>query len=210
MLLNKSTTLKSKLCERLKQARMQAGFTTAKAFAVKHDLKISTYSLHEAGTRSMALEVIEHYATLLDLNTSWLLTGMGSKNSSLVRQVPIIDWEHVVNYPQGIAFDLVKWTTSDIDLSPFSFALIVDNDAMEPRYPEGTIIIVDNQQKPKIKDYALILLKEKKVPVFKQLIQVDGTLYAKSLNPEYKAIRLSKSAQVLGKIMQAKLILEPV
>ncbi len=201
-----TTTLKSKICERLKLARYEAGFSTAKEFALTNDLKISTYNLHEAGTRSMAFEIIEQYANLLNLNVTWLLTGSGPKFKSHVRNVPVIEWNEIMSYPQGIDFENKKWTTSDVDLSPFSFALKVDSDAMEPRYPEGTIIIVDNQLKPKAKDFAVILLKDKKVPVFKQLIHVDGELYAKSLNPDFKPIRLTNGSEIIGKVVQAKLI----
>lgn len=206
MQLKDATNLKSKICERLKLARIEAGFTTAKEFALSNDLKISTYHLHEAGTRSMALEVLEQYAALLKINVSWLLTGIGPKSSLKIRHVPIIAWEEVSSFPEEIDFQSKQWTTADMDLSPFSFALIVDNDAMEPRYPEGTIIIVDPKQKPKMKDFALIILKEKAPPFFKQLVQMDGDLYAKSLNPDYKPIRLTKQVEILGKVVQAKLI----
>ena len=199
-------SLKSQICERLKQARLDAGYRSSKEFALSHDLKVSTYNLHEAGTRSMGLDVIEYYSALLNLNVSWLITGIGPKHKSQIRSVPIINWDEVVSYPQHIEFAHKAWASSDIDLSPFSFGLIIDNDAMEPRYPEGTIIIIDKMQKPKSKDYALIQVKDKKIPIFKQLILVDGELYAKSLNPDYKPLRLAKGTDILGKVVQAKLI----
>ncbi len=206
MILESPTSLKSLICERLKQARVQAGYRSSKEFALKHDLKISTYNLHEAGTRSMGIEVIEYYCDLLNLNVSWMITGMGPKHKSQIRQVPIIGWEEVLSYPQHIDFNTKAWTSSDIDLSPFSFGLKVENDAMEPRYPEGTIIIIDKMQKPKSKDYALLQLKDKKIPLFKQLVQVDGDLYAKSLNQDYKPFPLGKGSEIIGKVVQAKLI----
>lgn len=206
MILDSPSTLKSQICERLKQARIEAGYRSSKEFALKHDLKISTYNLHEAGTRSMGIDVIEHYCELLNLNVSWLITGIGPKSKSQIRQVPIISWDEVSSYPQDIDFSEKTWTTSDIDLSPFSFGLVVDNDAMEPRYPEGTVIIIDKMQKPKSKDYALLKIKDKKTPIFKQLVLVDGDLYAKSLNPDYKPLALSKGTEIIGKIVQAKLI----
>lgn len=206
MILDNPISLKSQICERLKTARYEAGFRSSKEFALTHDLKVSTYNLHEAGTRSMGIEVIEHYAALLNLNVSWLITGIGPKHKSQIRSVPLIGWEEVAEYPQNVLGETKTWIASDIDLSPLSFALVVDNDAMEPRYPEGTIIIIDKMQKPKTKDYAIIQLKDKKMPLFKQLVHVDGDLYAKSLNPDYKPLRLAKGTQILGKVVQAKLI----
>lgn len=196
---------KSDICQRLKQARLAAGFPTAKEFAEKNLLKISTYTLHEAGTRQMSLEVIDQYATLLQININWLLTGKAPKDKSRLREVPIIQWTEIKIFPH-LKLENKNWTTADIDLSPTSFALTVENDAMEPRYPEGTIIIVDCDLEPKNKDFALIFLKEKKLPVFKQLVLIEGEYYAKSLNPDYKPLLLSKQDQILGKVVQAKLI----
>ncbi|MGD9591710.1 MAG: hypothetical protein AB7V32_04225, partial [Candidatus Berkiella sp.] len=64
----------------------------------------------------------------------------------------------------------------------------------------------DKMQKPKSKDYALLQLKDKKIIHFKQLVLVDGELYGKSLNTDYKPIALGKGAQIIGKVVQAKLI----
>ncbi|MFI4938460.1 MAG: S24 family peptidase [Candidatus Berkiellales bacterium] len=200
------SNLKTTICERLKSARYHAGFATAKEFAEKKGLKISTYNLHEAGTRSMSFAVLEHYAQLLNINTNWLLTGVEPKNRTTIRNVPIINWEEIPQFPAEVNLQNRSWTTSDMDLSPHSFALQVDNDAMEPRYPAGTVIIVDCQQKPGTKDFALLFIKEKKLITFKQLIHIDGELMAKSLNPKYPPLALSPNIKIIGKVVQAKLI----
>ncbi len=69
--------LKLEICKRLKEARICAGFNTAKEFAERNNIKVSTYTLHEAGTRAMSFEVIEIYSYLLKININWLLTGIG-------------------------------------------------------------------------------------------------------------------------------------
>lgn len=198
--------LKSKISERLKLARIQAGFTSAKEFAEKNGLKISTYNLHEANTRSMSFDVIEQYAQLLEINTNWLLTGVGPKSLSKVRKIPILEWHEVRAYPHAINLQNKIWTTSDTDLSATSFALTVNNDSMEPRYPEGTIIMVDCEQKPLHKDFSLIYLPEKDCLLFKQIIHLDGEIYAKALNLAYQPLLLPPSATLIGKVVQAKLI----
>lgn len=198
-------SLKTQICERLKEARMLAGFKTAKEFAEKKQLKVSTYSLHEAGTRSMSFEVIEHYADILEINTNWLLAGMEPRSKFKVRKVPIIEWCEASSFLDNPNQDFLKTTLSDTDLSPFSFGLVIQNDAMEPRYPEGSIILVDCEQRPQHKDYALIQLDAKQEPIFKQLMHVDGQVFAKSINPDYPTITLNSQAKILGKVIQAKL-----
>jgi len=71
--------LEKDIRDRLKKTRIELGFKTAKEFAKSKSLKISTYTLHEAGTRSMSIEIIIHYASLLNTEPNWLLTGLGEK-----------------------------------------------------------------------------------------------------------------------------------
>jgi len=198
--------LKSKICERLKQARIEAGYLTAKSFSERNDVKISTYALHEAGTRSMSFEIIEHYSKLLGINASWLLTGVGPKSVQHVRSVPIIDWNEAPLFPKGLLLEKKKLTYSDKDLSPQSFALVVHDDAMEPRYPQGTVIIVDCLEVPAAQDFAIILPADKKMALFTQLVSKDNELFAKPLNPRYETIALAPSTRKIGKVVQAKLV----
>lgn len=74
--------LEKDIRDRLKKTRIELGFKTAKKFAESKSLKISTYTLHEAGTRSMSIEIIAHYAFLLKIEPNWLLTGLGKKFNS--------------------------------------------------------------------------------------------------------------------------------
>jgi transcriptional regulator with XRE-family HTH domain len=103
--------------DRLKKTRIELGFKTAKDFAENKGIKTSTYTLHEAGTRSMSFEVIELYSALLKITPTWLLTGLGSKNSSQTRSVPIIDWDEILIYPNEASLVNKKWIASDMDLS---------------------------------------------------------------------------------------------
>lgn len=62
---------------RLKIARKAAGFKTAFSFAQNMSIPKSTYSQHENGKRSLTAEQIMFYSQALDLEPSWLLTGLG-------------------------------------------------------------------------------------------------------------------------------------
>ena len=62
---------------RLKIARKSTGYKTALDFANQMQIPKSTYSQHETGKRSLTPEQIISYATKLDIEASWLLTGVG-------------------------------------------------------------------------------------------------------------------------------------
>lgn len=195
--------LKVQICERLKQARIARGFNTAKEFALTCGLKISTYSLHEAGTRAMSFDVIEHYCKLLGINPNWLLTGEGSDARPFMRDVPIIEWDEVLLFPDKVDLTQKIWTSSDTDLNPPSFAVKVKDESMEPRYPKGTLLLVDLAQKPLDREFALFALDKHNV-CFKQLIELKGEWFMRSLNPDYPPQKMSTGIKILGKVVQAK------
>jgi transcriptional regulator with XRE-family HTH domain len=58
--------------ERMKQARVAAGFSSARAFARHHHLNEITYSQHEQGRRNASVDDLEQYAKLLKVSPAWL------------------------------------------------------------------------------------------------------------------------------------------
>ncbi len=68
--------------ERLKAARIAAGYRTALEFSSKHGLKQPTYSAHETGERGLRKKVAERYAKILSrelagITSDWLLDNIG-------------------------------------------------------------------------------------------------------------------------------------
>lgn len=64
------------IAARLKQARIKAGYRTAREFCDKNDIKQPTYSNHENGKRGLKRPVAKHYAALLGVSDQWLLDGV--------------------------------------------------------------------------------------------------------------------------------------
>lgn len=63
---------------RLKHARMQAGYRTAKEFADKHDVPQPTYANHENNKRGLKQDTAADYARALgNCSPGWILTGEG-------------------------------------------------------------------------------------------------------------------------------------
>lgn len=61
--------------QRLRKARMDAGFTTAKAAAEALGMAASTYSAHENGQNDFDLDVAQVYARKFNSDAFYLLTG---------------------------------------------------------------------------------------------------------------------------------------
>ncbi|GAB5387037.1 MAG: S24 family peptidase [Alphaproteobacteria bacterium] len=60
---------------RLKQARINAGYPSARSFAEKHGLNVATYSNHEAGRRGLKEHALKQYAQLLGIAPEFLMFG---------------------------------------------------------------------------------------------------------------------------------------
>jgi hypothetical protein len=70
--------------ERLKQARIAAGYETATAAAAAFDWSAVTYRAHEAGGRRLRQDAAEKYARAFRVSAAWLMTGEGSMKPSRI------------------------------------------------------------------------------------------------------------------------------
>lgn len=75
------------LGSRLKDARVKAGYQTAKDFYEKFKIKASTYSAHESGRNPLSLKTAMEYGKLLNVSASWLLTGGDEVNSEISKYI---------------------------------------------------------------------------------------------------------------------------
>src|SRR4051812_36151627 len=65
------------IAKRVRAARKAAGYKSAKEFANRYKIPLSTYSQHETGKRSINAELIINYSSYFTINPCWLLTGNG-------------------------------------------------------------------------------------------------------------------------------------
>lgn len=69
------STLMEQVGNRLRMARQAAGYKTARAFAMAHDIAQSTYSQYETGKRHFSVDVLAQFVESLHINPNWLLFG---------------------------------------------------------------------------------------------------------------------------------------
>lgn len=68
--------------DRLKQARIDAGFSSAREAALAMEMKYETYYQHEQGMRGYPAKRAEVYARRFRVSPEWLLYGKGSAAST--------------------------------------------------------------------------------------------------------------------------------
>lgn len=131
--------------ERLRQARISAGFKSARAAANRFGWTPSTYASHENGqTSNIPTELAAEYAAAFKTSAAWLLTGEGERQST--RRLKI---HGVVSAGGVIQTDVENIDGHDglgeievpFPLPEGVMALQVTGESMWPRYDPGDIII---------------------------------------------------------------------
>jgi len=64
--------------ERLRAARIAAGFRTKREFTDTHGIAYTTYHNHEGGGREPDIEIKKRYASIFGVDDNWLILGTGS------------------------------------------------------------------------------------------------------------------------------------
>lgn len=67
----------TKFCDRLREARIAAGYADATAAAAAFGWKYPTYAGHENGSRGARADAIQRYARAFGVDPSWLQFGTG-------------------------------------------------------------------------------------------------------------------------------------
>jgi len=135
----------------------------------------------------------------------------GTFNPSAVgwKQLPLLSWEQAFLWPHlPDTARPTRTVSTDQDISKNAFGLVIKDNTMEPRFPEGTLLIVDPELKIQNCDFAIVYVDGQKQPTFKQVL-IDGeAIYLKPLNADFKTTLLDKSHKFLGKVVQAQMNLD--
>ncbi len=122
------------------------------------------------------------------------------------RQIPLLGWEQILSWPNLTQKSGPLPTIStDIELSQHAYALAVRDTTMEPRFPEGTVLLIDPDLKPNSLDFAIIHIEGQNLPNFKQIL-IDGEhTILKPLNSDFKTLLLNKPHKFLGVMVQSRM-----
>lgn len=121
--------------------------------------------------------------------------------------VPLIAWSAITERPRktkgsrapGVTEEQVAVTTQ---VGQNAYALRVKGDSMEPKFPEGAIIVVDPDVSAEHNKYVVAQTDDHRDPTFKQLIIDGGKRYLKPLNSRYPIEELPPNAMICGVVRQ--------
>lgn len=123
--------------------------------------------------------------------------------------VPVIDWEQAAQWEtfkdtlRGSTWD--KWASTDLPVSEDAFAIEVKGSAMEPRFNENTILIIEPKRVPADRDFVVAGAIDRNMAVFKQLLRDGDDCYLKSLNDQFKTLEMGNQYFIIGTLIQARM-----
>jgi len=152
---------------------------------------------------------IASLAKKLNVNEHWLRTGEGDMHDKnkhhLIKDelicttgVPIYSLDDFLSENRTIQKRIQCTLTHPGDF----FGIILDTEAMSPRFPKSSIIIFD-QTTAKDGDFVLVNYNEFPNPIFRQLLIMGGNYYLNAHNPKFDRLILNDEKRIIGKLVQA-------
>lgn len=150
--------------ERLRQARKEKGLKQPELAAACGWESQSRISMYEQGKRVPDAEDVRKLAKCLNVSAAWLQFGESehanvAPAAPATRVIPVINYvqagdpkEIVDDYAPGMGFDQI---TTDLELGPHAFALVIKGNSMEPDFKEGDKVIIDPSVEPQPGDFVV-------------------------------------------------------
>lgn len=209
--------------DRLRHARKTRKMSQAK-LAAAAGLDQTTISDLENG-RSRSTGRSAEIALALEVDPTWLATGMGEMDSSgpsnlssapqpiryyrypIVSQVEAGNWDAIsLPYEPG---DEQEHQTSGYRAYGRAFWLRVKGDSMTapqgvtPTIPEGTLVLIDPGVEATTGKLVVARMEGDNEATFKKLVEDGGRRYLKALNPSYPLIEINGNCRIVGVAIEA-------
>lgn len=127
--------------ERLRRARIDAGYETAAEAARALGWNVNTYTSSENGTRGLTQQKALDYSRAFGVGLEWLMTGRGIKSRGGRRMIPVVGY---VGAGAHLHYDTSGFL-EEIEAPPGSHdedrAARVRGDSQYPRYMDGDLIV---------------------------------------------------------------------
>jgi SOS-response transcriptional repressor LexA len=205
------------LKERLTWAREEKGLTKSELARM---VKLTPQAViqYESGISDIAHKRLKPLADALGVSPEWLRFGdslpqfagrSGEDLSAVYCKVPVLSWEKAKDWlseadPQKPGEGVVSgWIDVAKKVGLYAFALHVDGDTMEPRTPEGSVIIVDPQREAVNGALIVAHIDGSDRAVFRQFVVDGDEEFLKPINQRYPVTPVTgRSYEVCGVVCQ--------
>lgn len=135
-------------------------------------------------THSTKKKYINEIAIALNVNPEWLKTGLGNifiQTRDDIKFIPILTMETLSHTHQTLAVN--------VTYSSDSFAVVLNNDSMEPLFTQGSLLIFDPIKEAKNRDFILFSRPGDMTIYFRQFFKEGQDYYFKAVGAMYETIK---------------------
>lgn len=119
-------------------------------------------------------------------------------------QLPMYTWEQAAVQPERQMPSDVQCNVSiEADVSKQAFAIRMEDTTMAPRYPLGTLMVIEPNLKAQDKDFVAIHIEGEAKIQLKQMLMDGQDIYLKPLNNDFETKRVTKPYQIKGVMIQS-------
>lgn len=119
-------------------------------------------------------------------------------------RLPLLSWEQAASYPDNfVPSEITSFVSTESNVSEYAFAIRVEDNTMEPRFPKGSLLIIEPHIKAQDNDFAAVYVEGQSKIQFKQIMFDGDDIYLKPLNNDFEINRVSGSYHILGVMVQA-------
>lgn len=139
-------------------------------------------------------------AEKLKVNVEWLTYGSGPINveplpgmgDSRWKRIPMITWGQAGKLGNFDTKNAEQWTWTDVECGPRTFALVIHDDSMSPRYEPGSTVIFDPDHEPQNRSIVVFRWKETGEVGCAQLLIEGPKQCLKPHNPSFPSWDIDK------------------
>lgn len=200
--------------DRVKRRRKELELSQ-EALAQLAGLTQETISNIERG-RNKGSGFVVQLATALKVNPKYLATGRGPKEPgdtepgpTIRARVPLISWTTAGRWGEVqdpfSPGDAEEWISTTGTVGPTAFALRVRGDSMEPKIPDGSIVIIDPAAPY---SHGKIVLAKRTVDqeaTLKQLWYDGAAPKLRPLNGRYPILEMPEDTRIIGVAVKLEL-----
>ena len=167
-------------------------------------------SRYETGVQLPDLEKLEPLSEILGVAPSEFLTyverGNVSHGPDIQGTVPLLSWVQAGGWRQIVDNSHLETERVPTTYKPrrYTFALRVQGDSMEPKFPDGCLIIVEPEEDVLSGAY-VVASRDGAEATFKQLVKDGSKAFLKPINPRYPLIELSDDVQICGVVKRIEM-----
>lgn len=135
------TAYMSERGSRLRQARRDAGFSSARSAAMRFGWRPSTYGAHENGQNDFDGDLAVEYARAFRVEPEWLYIGVGTKEEAYNFVIPIAGVLANTGSVQLASPEKTEYTSLLFKVLSDSIGFVVNDDTSFPAYTKGQLIL---------------------------------------------------------------------